>query len=113
VAYTWTVDGPDEGIEFFGVSFAAAYKGWGTVTPMLELSILTQTRSGTRDDGGDGEEDEGEDDERVVGEPQVYLTPGVIVSLPRKMIFRTGVQLGLTETREFDYRVIASLQWEF
>ena len=29
------------------------------------------------------------------------------------MIFRTGVQFGLTETREFDYRVIASLQWEF
>jgi hypothetical protein len=113
VAYTWTVDGPDEGIEFFGVSLAAAYKGWGTVTPMLELSILTQTRSGTRDNGGDGEEDEGEEDERVVGEPQVYLTPGVIVSLPRKMIFRTGVQFGLTETREFDYRVIASLQWEF
>jgi hypothetical protein len=28
VAYTWTVDGPDEGIEFFGVSLAAGYKGW-------------------------------------------------------------------------------------
>jgi hypothetical protein len=29
------------------------------------------------------------------------------------MILGTGVQFGLTETREFDYRVIASLQWEF
>jgi hypothetical protein len=29
------------------------------------------------------------------------------------MILGTGVQFGLTETRELDYRVIASLQWEF
>jgi hypothetical protein len=30
-----------------------------------------------------------------------------------KMSLGTGVQFGLTETREFDHRVIASLQWEF
>jgi hypothetical protein len=80
---------------------------------MLELSILTQTRSGTRDNGGNGEEPEGDEDERVVGKPQVYPTPSAIVSLPRKMILGTDVQFGLTETREFDYRVIATLQWEF
>jgi hypothetical protein len=120
VSYSWIVDGPDEGIEFFGVSLAAAYKGWGRITPSLELSVLTQTRRRSRDNGGNGngdagvvelEQEEAEDD--VVGKLQVYLTPGVVVSLPKKMTFRTSVQVALTDTREFDYRVIANLPWEF
>jgi Putative MetA-pathway of phenol degradation len=116
VSYAWAVDGSDEGAEFFGASVAAGYRGWRTVTPTLELSILTQTRSATRDtrDNGDnGEPDEGEAAERIVGKTQVYLTPGVVVSLPRRTTVRTGVQFALMDAREFDYRVIASWQWEF
>jgi hypothetical protein len=52
-----------------------------------------------------------------VGKAQVYLTPGVIVQslawMPPSASLRAGVQIGLTDDREFDYRVLASLSWEF
>jgi Putative MetA-pathway of phenol degradation len=115
IGYTWVVDGPDDGSETFAVSLAAAYKGWRHVTPMLEVSIVTQTRRANGSRGG--EDEEGEEEPDVVGKPQVYLTPGVIVRslswMPAGTSFRGGVQIGLTHDREFDYRVLASFSWEF
>ena len=113
IGYTWVVDGHDDGSETLAVSLAAAYKGWRQVTPMLELSVVTQTRRAN----GSGEGDEGEEEPDLVGQPQVYLTPGVIVRslswMPAGTSFRGGVQIGLTHDREFDYRVLASFSWEF
>ena len=57
------------------MSLAAAYKGWRQVTPTLELSIVTQTRRAN----GSGRGEEGEEEPDLVGQPQVYLTPGVII----------------------------------
>jgi hypothetical protein len=112
IGYTWVVDGPDDGSETLAVSLAAAYKGWRQVTPMLELSIVTQTRHANRSG-----EDEEEEEPDLVDKPQVYLTPGVIVRslswMPAGTSFRGGVQIGLTHDREFDYRVLASFSWEF
>jgi hypothetical protein len=112
VGYTWVLDGPDDGVETFAVNVAVAYKGWRQVIPMLEVSLVTQTSGGNA--GGEDEE-EGERD--LVGKPQVYLTPGVIVQslswMPARTSFRGGVQVGLTHDREFDYRILASFSWEF
>jgi hypothetical protein len=51
------------------------------------------------------------------GTRQVYATPGVIVRsllwMPAGTSLRGGVQIGLTHDREFDYRVLASFNWEF
>jgi hypothetical protein len=33
--------------------------------------------------------------------------------MPPSASLRAGVQIGLTDDREFDYRVLASLSWEF
>jgi hypothetical protein len=115
LGYTWVVDGPDDGMETFAANLAVAYKGWRKVIPILELSVVTQTRSshGHADDTGAFEETE----RGNVGKPQVYLTPGVIVRslswMPAGTSFRGGVQFALTETREFDYRVLGSFSWEF
>jgi hypothetical protein len=112
VGYTWVLDGPDDGVETFAVNVAVAYKGWRQVIPMLEVSLVTQTSGGNA--GGEDEE-EGERD--LVGKPQVYLTPGVIVQslswMPARTSFRGGVQIGLTHDREFDYRILAGFRWEF
>jgi hypothetical protein len=111
VGYTWVLDGPDDGVETFALNVAAAYRGWRQVIPMLEVSLVTQTGGGN----GGGEDEEGEPD--LVGKAQVYLTPGVIVQslawMPPAASLRAGVQIGLTDDREFDYRVLASLSWEF
>lgn len=113
IGYTWILDGPDDGVETFAVNVAVAYKGWRRVTPMLEVSLVTRTSGGNG--GSEDEEEEGERD--LVGKPQVYLTPGVIVRslswMPPRTSFRGGVQIGLTHDREFDYRVLASFSWEF
>jgi hypothetical protein len=105
------LDGPDDGVETFALNVAAAYRGWRQVIPMLEVSLVTQTGGGN----GGGEDEEGEPD--LVGKAQVYLTPGVIVQslawMPPSASLRAGVQIGLTDDREFDYRVLASLSWEF
>jgi hypothetical protein len=112
IGYTWVLDGPDDGVETFAVNVAVAYKGWRQVTPMVEVSLVTQTSGGN---GSGEEEEEGERD--LVGKPQVYLTPGVIVRslwwMPGRTSLRGGVQIGLTHDREFDYRVLASFGWEF
>ena len=112
IGYTWVLDGPDDGVETFAMNVAVAYKGWRQVIPMLEVSLVTQTSGGNR------ESDEGEDGEKdLVGKPQVYLTPGVIVRslswMPARTSVRGGVQIGLTHDREFDYRLLASFSWEF
>jgi hypothetical protein len=111
IGYTWVLDGPDDGAETFAMNVAVAYKGWRQVIPMLEVSLVTQTRGGN----GGSEGEEGEKD--LVGTPQVYLTPGVIVRslswMPARTSLRGGVQIGLTHDREFDYRVLASFSWEF
>src|SRR5262249_2816243 len=66
VNYTWIVDGADSGLESLQVNLAAAYTGWRRVTPLVELNVVTQTRS------GDPRE---EDEPDLVGRTQVYLTP--------------------------------------
>ena len=113
IGYTWVVDGSDDGSETFAVSLAAAYKGWRQVTPTLELSIVTQTRRAN----GSGRGEEGEEEPDLVGQPQVYLTPGVIIRslswMPAGTSVGGGVQIGLTRDREFDYRIFAGFRWEF
>jgi hypothetical protein len=113
VGYTWGLDGPDDGVETFALNVAAAYRGWRQVIPMLEVSLVAQT-SGGKEGGEDGDE-EGEPD--LVGKAQVSLTPGVIVQslawMPPAASLRAGVQIGLTDDREFDCRVLASLSWDF
>jgi hypothetical protein len=78
----------------------------------MAQSLVIQTSGGH---GGYEEEEEGERD--LVGRPQVYLTPGVIVRslswMPGGTSFRGGVQIGLTHDREYDYRVLGSFSWEF
>jgi hypothetical protein len=127
VSYGWVVAGADSGAETLGANLAVAYRGWRRVTPFLELSLVSQTRSGTGgrveaeedDDGnGNGNGHGHEDRERsLVGRIQLYLTPGVAVrslpGMPRGTSIRAGVQIPVTDAREFDYRVLAVLNWEF
>lgn len=111
VLYTWVVEGTGEQAQSLQVDLAAAYRKWRRTIPLLELSIVTQTRRAR------GAGDAGQAEESAVGTPQVYLTPGVIIRslpwLPPGSSLRGGVQLALTDAREFDYRLIASFSWEF
>jgi hypothetical protein len=104
VAYTWIVDGTDSGLQSLQVNLAAAYTGWRRVTPLLELNLVTQTRGADRPE---------EDEPDLVGRTQVYLTPGIVFDLPRRTSLRGGVQIPLTSAKEFDYRIIAIVNWEF
>jgi hypothetical protein len=131
VSYGWTVDGADSGAETLGANLAAAYRGWRHVTPFLELNMVTQTRSGNgagsvqvdQDQDQDEDDDDaaggnGHESERsLVGRVQLYLTPGVgfdgIPLLPRGSSVRAGVQIPLTDAKEFDYRVLVVFNWEF
>jgi hypothetical protein len=130
-SYGWVVGGAGSGAETLGANLAVAYRGWRRVTPFLELNMVTQTRSGN--DGGVEADEKADDDDSpggngnghgpgaterdLVGRVQLYLTPGLTVRamllLPRGSSIRAGVQIPLTDAREFDYRVLTVFNWEF
>jgi hypothetical protein len=105
--YSWIVEGADSGSQSLGVNLAAVYLGFGRVRPLLELNLVTQTR------GSDSRDEEDDDETNLVGRPQVYLTPGVVLNLRRQINLRGGVQIPVTSAKEFDYRIIAVFNWEF
>src|SRR5262249_52029260 len=106
INYGWIVDGADSGSQSLQVNLAAAYTGWRRVTPLLELNLVTRTR------GSDSREEDAEEPD-LVGRTQGYLTPGVIVKLPRRTSVRGGVQIPLTSAKDFDYRITAIFNGEF
>jgi hypothetical protein len=103
VAYEWNLNANVEGHreQEFSASAALAYPMSRWFTPFLEIDTVTRT-TGPR-----------EDEDRLVGRVQVYLTPGFNVRPLPGMTFRAGVELPVTSAREFDYAVHAGLVWEF
>lgn len=116
VNYTWTAGGADSRVQAFQINLAAAYKGWRRVTPSLELNLVTQTRSAKRR-GVEADDEDAPVEPSLVGRPQVYLTPGIAVSglpwMPRGTSLRGGVQIPVTNRKEFDYRILTIFNWEF
>lgn len=81
---------------------AAGYPLGRHFTPSLEVTTVTRAR-GTDD----------EDGPRLRGRTQIYLTPGFNVRpLPRTTL-RFGIQLPVTDAKQFDYALRAGAVWEF
>jgi Putative MetA-pathway of phenol degradation len=104
IAYEWTlnrhVTGQRE--QELTANLAVAYPVSRWFTPFLELDSVTRT-SGSED--GDAP--------RLRDRLQLYLTPGFNVRALPGLTFRAGVELPVTDARQFDYRVHAGLVWEF
>ena len=91
------VEGPREQELTAGV--AAGYRMHRLFTPLLELTTVTRTR--------------GDDEDGLLGRTQVYLTPGFNTRPWPGTTLRLGVQLPVTDAREFDYALHAGFVREF
>ena len=92
VAYEWTLQ--PERAEQLTTGLALGYPAWRWFTPFLEVRTVTPTRG---------------DDHRT----QVYLVPGVNVRPRAGVTVRLGVQLPVTDAKEFDYQIRGAVVWEF
>jgi hypothetical protein len=92
VAYEWVIDPERE--EELSTGLALGYPAWRWFIPFAELRTVTPTRG---------------DDRRT----QVYVVPGFDVKPYPGVTLRFGVQLPVTDAREFDYQVRAAGVWEF
>jgi hypothetical protein len=93
LAYEWVTQ-PDREQEFSG-GVAAGWHVNRRFTPFVELRTVTPTSGG--------------DDHRT----QVYVVPGFNFQPIGGLTARLGVQVPLTSAKEFDYRVLGGLEWEF
>jgi hypothetical protein len=91
------VRGPRE--EELTAGVATGYRLHRLFTPLLELTTVTRTR--------------GDDDDGLRGRTQVYLTPGFNTRPWPGTTLRFGVQLPVTDAREFDYTLHAGFVKEF
>ena len=104
-AYAWTLNSPDPGErkQEFSAGLAAGYELTERFTPLLELTTVRKVR-GTNEEEGSA----------LRGKEQVYLTPGLNLKLlDDEVVLRFGVQLPVTNAREFDYALRLGLSWEF
>jgi hypothetical protein len=92
VAYEWVIDPERE--EELSTGLALGYPAWRWFIPFAELRTVTPTRG---------------DDHRA----QVYVVPGFDVKPYPGVTLRFGVQLPVTDAKEFDYQVRAAGVWEF
>lgn len=92
VAYEWVLE-PERG-EQLTTGLALGYPAWRRFTPFLELRTVTPTRG---------------DDRRT----QVYLVPGFNVRPRAGVTIRLGVQVPVTDAKEFDYQIRSAVVWEF
>jgi len=103
-AYAWTLNSPDPGErkQEFSAGLAAGYELTERFIPLLELTTVRKVR-------GINEEDSS----ALRGKEQIYLTPGLNLKLRDEVVLRFGVQLPVTNAREFDYAIHLGLSWEF
>jgi hypothetical protein len=103
-AYAWTLNSPDPGErkQEFSAGLAAGYELTTQFFPLLELTTVRKVR-------GRNEEDSA----ALRGQEQLYLTPGLNLKLRDEVVLRFGVQVPVTNTREFDYALRLGLSWEF
>jgi len=92
VAYEWVIDPERE--EELSTGLAIGYLAWRWFTPFLEVRTQTPTLG---------------EDQRT----QVYLVPGFNVKPLPNVTLRAGVQLPVTDAKEFDYQVRFAGVWEF
>jgi len=83
-----------------GLAVGSAVRRW--LTPFVEATTISRVRGAERDNGV-----------KVLGRPQVYLTPGLNLDLFPRATWLLGVQLPVTPARMFDYQLRAGLVWEF
>jgi hypothetical protein len=57
--------------------------------------------------------EEEEDEPRIQGRTQLYVTPGFNVRPWPGTVVRMGIQLPATSTKTFDYTLHAGFVWEF
>jgi len=104
-AYAWTLNSPDPGErkQEFSAGLAAGYELTERFIPLLEFTTVRKVR-GTNEEEGSA----------LRGKEQVYLTPGLNLKLlDDEVVLRFGVQLPVTNAREFDYAIRLGLSWEF
>ncbi len=83
-----------------GLAVGSVVRRW--LTPFVEATTISRVRGAERDN-----------DVKVLGRPQVYLTPGLNLDLFPRATWLIGVQLPVTPARTFDYQMRAGLVWEF
>jgi hypothetical protein len=105
VAYEWNlnahVKGHREQELTAGAALGFPISRW--FTPLVELTSVTRMR---------GAEEE-EDEPRIQGRTQLYVTPGFNVRPWPGTVVRMGIQLPATSTKTFDYTLHAGFVWEF
>src|SRR5215468_7229007 len=93
VAYEWVLNGDERPREQeFTARLAVAYPASRWFTPLLELVTVTQTR--------------GPADEPLHHKAQVYLVPGFNIRPRPGWTIRAGVEVPVTSTKAFDYRLL-------
>ena len=92
VAYEWTLKPERE--EQLTTGLALGYPASRWFTPFLELRGVTLTRG---------------EDQRT----QLYLVPGFNMRPRPGVTVRVGVQLPITEAKDFDYQIRGAVVWEF
>jgi hypothetical protein len=92
IAYEWVIDPARE--EELSTGLALGYPAWRWFIPFVELRTVTPTRG---------------EDHRT----QAYVVPGFDVKPYAGITLRMGVQLPVTDAKEFDYQVRFAGVWEF
>jgi hypothetical protein len=99
VSYEWNLNSHVKGQreQELSANLALGYPASRWFTPFVELGTVLQT-SGSED---------------LRDRLQLYLTPGFNVRPLPGVTFRAGIQLPVTDHRQFDYAVHAGIVWEF
>jgi hypothetical protein len=104
IAYEWNVNAHVRGEreQTLTAGVALGYLLTRRVTPLLELTMVRRLRGTDQ-----------EDEPRLRGRSQLYVTPGINVRpLPRTTV-RLGVELPVTDARTFDYAILGGVVREF
>jgi hypothetical protein len=103
-AYEWVLNSPDRGElkQEARLGLALGYELTERFLPLLEFTTLRLVRGSNEDDGP-----------KLRRKAQLYLTPGFNLKMFDETTLRFGVQLPLTHTREFEYKLHLGLAIEF
>jgi len=102
--YTWSFatqgSAPDEQTMVTNIAVGTPLRPW--LIPFVEATTVSRVTGGEKDG-----------DVRLLGRPQIYLTPGINLDILPRATWLIGVEFPVTSARTFDYRVIAGVVWNF
>jgi len=103
-AYEWVLNSPDRGErkQEMRTGLALGYALTEKFLPLLEFTTVRLVRGVNQDQGP-----------KLRHKQQFYLTPGFNLKIYEETTLRFGVQLPLTQTREFEYKLHLGLAIEF